>query len=80
MSGAEYPAGQLYYQLALSKADRAFVDDYQLYKGAVDFNADPLKYGADTFDDWVKKGYIAKDSASAKAEDVGTAFIAGKTR
>jgi raffinose/stachyose/melibiose transport system substrate-binding protein len=79
MSGAEYPAGQLYYQLALSKADRAFVDSYQLYKGAVDFHADPLKYGADTFDAWVKKGYIAKNTASAKAEDMGTAFIAGKT-
>ena len=79
MSGAEYPAGQLYYQLALSKADRSFVDNYQLYKGAVDFNADPLKYGAETFDKWVKAGYIAKDTASAKAEDMGTAFIAGKT-
>ena len=79
MSGAEYPAGQLYYQLALSKADRSFVDSYQLYKGSVDFQADPLKYGAQTFDAWVKAGYIAKDTASAKAEDMGTAFIAGKT-
>ncbi|GAA2157396.1 raffinose/stachyose/melibiose transport system substrate-binding protein [Humibacillus xanthopallidus] len=79
MSGAEYPAGQLYYQLALSKADRSFVNNYQLYKGPVDFKADPLKYGAETFDSWVKAGYIAKDTASAKAEDMGTAFIAGKT-
>ena len=79
MAGAEYPAGQLYYELALSKADRSFVDDYQLYKEAVDFHADPLKYGADTFDAWVKAGYIAKNSASVKAEDMGTAFIAGKT-
>ena len=46
-AGAEYPAGQLFYQLALSKADRKFVDDYQLYKNPVDFKADPLKYGAD---------------------------------
>ena len=78
MSGAEYPAGQLFYQLALSKADRSFVDDYQLYKNPVDFQADPLKYGAETFDQWVKNGYISKDSASLKAEDMGTAFIAGK--
>ncbi|MEV1333823.1 extracellular solute-binding protein [Micromonospora costi] len=77
-AGAEYPAGQLFYQLALSKADRAFVDDYQLYKNPVDFHADPLKYGADTFADWVRKGYVAKDSASLKAEDMGTAFISGK--
>ncbi|WP_112237901.1 ABC transporter substrate-binding protein [Kribbella monticola] len=79
MAGAEYPAGQLYYELALSKADRSFVDNYQLYKGSVDFKADPLKYGADTFRDWVQKGYISKQSASLKAEDMGTAFIAGKT-
>jgi raffinose/stachyose/melibiose transport system substrate-binding protein len=39
MAGAEYPAGQLYYELALSKADRAFVDAYQMYKGKVDFHA-----------------------------------------
>jgi raffinose/stachyose/melibiose transport system substrate-binding protein len=79
MSGAEYPAGQLYYELALAKADRAFVNDYQLYKKPVSFSSDPLKYGADTFADWVKKGYLAKDSASLKAEDMGTSFIAGKT-
>ena len=60
MAGAEYPAGQLAYQLALTKADRSFVDDYQLYKNPVDFQADPLKYGAETFDDWVKKGYISQ--------------------
>ena len=77
MSGAEYPAGQLFYELALTKADRDFVDDYQLYTDPVDFQADPLKYGAETFDDWVKKGYVASDSASLKAEDMGTRFIAG---
>ena len=78
MSGAEYPAGQLAYQLALTKADRSFVDDYQLYKNPVDFQADPLKYGADTFDAWVKAGYISQESASLKAEDMGTGFIGGK--
>jgi raffinose/stachyose/melibiose transport system substrate-binding protein len=78
MSGAEYPAGQLYYELALSKADRSFVDNYQLYKNPVSFDSDPLKYAADTFADWVDKGYISKQSASLKAEDMGTAFIGGK--
>ncbi|MFI7608214.1 ABC transporter substrate-binding protein [Micromonospora sp. NPDC049366] len=77
-AGAEYPAGQLFYQLALAKADRQFVNNYQLYQNPVDFHADPLKYGADTFADWVRKGYVAKDSASLKAEDMGTAFISGK--
>ncbi|TDC43016.1 extracellular solute-binding protein [Micromonospora sp. KC213] len=79
MSGAEYPAGQLFYQLALSRADRAFVNNYQLYANPVDFKADPLRYGAETFAEWVRKGYVAKDSASLKAEDMGTGFISGKT-
>ncbi|GAB4055215.1 ABC transporter substrate-binding protein [Catellatospora paridis] len=77
-AGAEYPAGQLFYQLALAKADRKFVDDYQLYKNPVDFKADPLKSGAQAFADYVAKGYVAKTSASLKAEDMGTAFISGK--
>ncbi len=44
----------------------------------MDFHSGPLKYGADTFAEWVKKGYVAKDAASVKAEDMGTAFIGGK--
>lgn len=78
MAGAEYPAGQLWYQLALTQADRSFVDEYQLYKNPVDFQNGPTAKGAELFDQWVQKGYLAKDSASLKAEDMGTAFIGGK--
>ncbi len=78
VGGAEYPAQQIFYQLALTQADRAWVDDYQLYKNKVDFKGPQLTYGAQTFADWVKKGYIAKDSAGIKAEDMGVAFTQGK--
>lgn len=78
MAGAEYPAGQLFYELALSKADRDFVDSYQLYEGEVDFHGDEFTFGAETFDQWVKKGYVAKNSASLTAEDMGVGFISGK--
>ncbi|MFG1965856.1 ABC transporter substrate-binding protein [Nonomuraea sp. NPDC049028] len=77
-AGAEYPAQQIFYLLALSKANRAWVDSYELYKGKVDFHGPELTYAADTLADWVKKGYIAKDSAGIKAEDMATAFIGGK--
>ncbi|MEU5644084.1 ABC transporter substrate-binding protein [Streptomyces milbemycinicus] len=77
-AGAEYPAHQYVYQLALSRADRAWVDSYELYKGKPDFHDAAWTYGAETFADWVKKGYIAKSSSGAKAEDAGTAFISGK--
>ncbi|MEV4705242.1 extracellular solute-binding protein [Actinoplanes sp. NPDC049316] len=78
VGGAEYPAQQIFYELALSKANRAFVDSYQLYKGKVDFHGPELTYGAQTFADWVSKGYIAKNSAGIKAEDMGVAFEQGK--
>ncbi|WP_219468686.1 ABC transporter substrate-binding protein [Nonomuraea rhizosphaerae] len=77
-AGAEYPAQQIFYQLALSKASRAWIDSYELYKGKVDFHGPEFTYAADTLADWVKKGYIAKNSAGIKAEDMAVAFMAGK--
>ncbi|GAB3800601.1 ABC transporter substrate-binding protein [Micromonospora zhanjiangensis] len=77
-AGAEYPAHQIFYELALAKADRSFVDKFELYKGKVDFHGPELTFGAQTFADWVKKGYIPKTSASLKAEDMGVAFEQGK--
>jgi len=78
VSGAEYPAQHIFHELALSKADRGFVDGYELYKKKVDFHGPELTYGAQTFADWVQKGYIAKNSAGIKAEDMGAAFEQGK--
>ncbi|GGR53382.1 sugar ABC transporter substrate-binding protein [Streptomyces aurantiogriseus] len=77
-SGAEYLAQQYVYQLALSKADRAWVDAYELYQGKVDFHDAAWTYAAETFADWVKKGYIGKNSTSTKAEEAGVSFIQGK--
>ncbi|HET9140332.1 extracellular solute-binding protein, partial [Actinophytocola sp.] len=78
VGGAEYPAHQLLYQLALTKADRGWVDRYQRYTGDVDFHDSAWTYGANTFAEWVQKGYIDKQATSLKAEDMGTAFISGK--
>ena len=44
----------------------------------MDFTSGPLLDGTKTLADWVSKGYISKDSSGLKAEDMGTAFIAGK--
>ena len=78
MSGADYLGVHLFYELALSKADRTWVDDYQLFKGKVDFKGPELSYAANTFSDWVNKGYISKDSAAVKAQDEANAFEQGK--
>lgn len=76
-AGAEYPIGQLWYQLVLANADRSFVDAFQLFDGEVDFSSGPLLEGTQTLADWVDKGYIADTSSGLTAEDMGVSFIAG---
>lgn len=78
LGGKEYPAQQLLYQLALAKADGGWVNDFQTYAGDVDFHDEAWTYGAETFADWVGKGYVGKDSAGIDAESMGLAFMAGK--
>jgi raffinose/stachyose/melibiose transport system substrate-binding protein len=76
-AGAEYVAQQYLYQLALSKADRAWVDSFQI-TGETDFSDAAWTYAAEKFADWVDKGYIAESSSGIKAEDAGVSFIQGK--
>ncbi|WP_326722742.1 extracellular solute-binding protein [Streptomyces sp. NBC_00243] len=78
-AGSEYPAQQYLYQLALSKADRSWVDSYELYQGKTDFHDAAWTYGAETFADWVKKGYISEKSSGVNAENAGVSFIQGKS-
>ncbi|MEU3795123.1 extracellular solute-binding protein [Streptomyces fructofermentans] len=78
-AGAEYMAQQYLYQLALSRADRGWVDSYELYQGKSDFHDAAWTYGAETFADWVRKGYISEKSSGTKAEDAGVSFIRGES-
>ena len=77
-AGAEYPAQQYLYDLALMKADPAWVTAYQT-GGKGDFRDAAWTYAANTLRDWVKKGYIAKSSVSLKATDMGNGFESGKS-
>ena len=77
-SAQEYPMGQLWYQLALSQADRSFVDAYQLYTDKVDWQGPEISYATETLNDWVNKGYISKDVSGMTAEDAGLQFINGE--
>lgn len=79
VGGAEYPAQQIFYLLALSKAHRNFVDSYQHYRGPVDFKGPELSYAANTFADWVRKGYLDKNAAGLNAEDMGVFFTRGRS-
>jgi len=77
-SAAEYPLGQLWYQLAMTKADRDWVTAYQTYTEKVDFTGPEISYATQTIKDWVDKGYIAKSATGLKAEDAGVDFINGE--
>lgn len=78
VAGAEYGANHLWYQLALTKADRTWVDDFQLFKGKVDFHDKAWTYAAQTMLDWQKKGYFSPDATGLKAADMLSNFTTGK--
>ena len=77
-SATEYPLGQLWYQLALTKATRDWVTGYQTYTQKADFSGPELSYATQTIKDWQDKGFISKAATSLKAEDAGVSFINGK--
>jgi len=76
-AGAEYPLGQLWYELVLAYGDRTLVDDYQLFENDVDFHNEAMTQATEKLDEWIEKGYIASDSAALTAEDMGVSFIDG---
>lgn len=77
-SAAEYPLGQLWYQLALTKADRAWVEAYQLYTDTVDWSGPEITFATQTLADWVERGYLSTDVSGQAAEDAGVQFINGE--
>jgi len=77
VGGAEYPAQQIWYQLALANADRDFVSAFQL-EGDVDFHGPEMTAGAEKFVEWVEAGYISPDATGIPAEDMGVSFTSGQ--
>ena len=77
LGATEYPAQQIWYTLALSQADRAFVDAFQLYVGEVDFHGPEMTFGAERMAQWVEAGYISQDATGINAEDMGVSFTNG---
>lgn len=72
----DYFGVHLLYELALQSMDSKSLAAYQRFTGPVDWKA--WTTAATTYQEWVKKGYIAKDSTGISAQDSGNAFIAGK--
>ena len=74
----KWPETQNFYELALYKADRNFITNYELFKGNMDFHGPEFTYGATTLADWVKKGYFGSNVNGTSYNDANAAFVQGK--
>ncbi|MFJ8086203.1 ABC transporter substrate-binding protein [Streptomyces sp. NPDC096205] len=77
-AGNDHPAGHWLYLLALSKATDAWVDDYQLYKGKVDFHGPEMTYAVNKYQEWLDKGYFEKKDVGLKGSDMTEQFVSQK--
>ncbi|MEU3525888.1 extracellular solute-binding protein [Streptomyces sp. NPDC038707] len=77
-AGNDHPAMHWLYLLALSKADRKWVDDYQRYQGKVDFHGPEMTYAVGKFKEWVDKGYFDKKDVGLKGTDMTEQFVSQK--
>ena len=74
----EYGVMWLWWQLVSKEADDKFIDNWQLYKGDVDWNSNILANSVNTINDWLDKGFISRNATGMKAEDTTQAFIKGE--
>lgn len=74
----KWPVTQNFYELALYKADRTFVNNYQLFQGDVDFHGPEFTFAAETLADQFKKGYYDPQATGTAYGDANAAFTQGK--
>ncbi|MEV5883850.1 extracellular solute-binding protein [Streptomyces sp. NPDC052020] len=77
-AGNDHPAGHYLYLLALSKANDTWVDDYQLYKGEIDFHGSEMAYAVNKYKEWLDKGYFDKKDVGLKGSDMTEQFVSQK--
>ena len=77
-AGNDYMAMQYLYEMELRQATPQDVQNYERYTGPVNFHDAAWTSAVSTFQDWVRKGYIAKDSVSLTATQAGNDFETGK--
>jgi raffinose/stachyose/melibiose transport system substrate-binding protein len=78
-AGDDYMAMQYLYEMELSQATPQDVQNYERYTGSVNFHDAAWTNAVATFQDWVSKGYIAKNSVSLTATQAGNDFETGKS-
>jgi raffinose/stachyose/melibiose transport system substrate-binding protein len=77
-AGNDYMAMQYLYEMELSQSTPQQVQNYERYTGAVNFHDAAWTNAVNTFQQWVKLGYIAKNSVSLTATQAGNDFETGK--
>ncbi len=77
-AGDDYLAMQYLYEMELSQSTPQQVQDYERYTGAVNFHDAAWTNAVSTFQDWVSKGYIAKNSVGLTSTQAGNDFETGK--
>lgn len=74
----KWPVTQNFYELALYKADRDFINRYQLLSSDVDFHGPEFTFAAETLASEFKKGYYSSTATGTSYDDANAAFIQGK--
>jgi raffinose/stachyose/melibiose transport system substrate-binding protein len=74
----KWPVTQNFYELALYKADRDFVNAYQLFANDVDFHGPEFTFAAETLADQVNKGFYSSTATGTTYDDANAAFVQGK--
>jgi raffinose/stachyose/melibiose transport system substrate-binding protein len=74
----KWPVTQNLYELALYKADRKFISDFQFLQDDIDFQGPVFGFAADKLKDWVKKGYYDSKASGTSYEDSNSLFYKQK--
>ena len=73
----KWPVTQNFYELALYKANRDFINKYELFQGDVDFHGPEFTYAAEELANQVKKGYYSANATGTSYNDANAAFVNG---
>ncbi|MDT0309562.1 extracellular solute-binding protein [Streptomyces sp. DSM 44917] len=76
-AGNDHPAQHWLYLLALTQADQEWVENYQ-FRGETDFGGPEWTYAAETYREWLDRGYFAEDSVGLVGNDMTESFVAGE--
>ncbi len=75
----KWPPSHNWYEFVMYKADKDFINQYQLLQGDIDFKTnEALNYGTNKFVEWVSKGYYNPNANGTKYDDANAAFVQQK--